>query len=317
MDWFRSKELQQHIDASKTFFSVPAIEARTSLLKEIFDDHWALDSNQAVHIHESVLKDAQILPWLIGDDPCFLCSGTQQWLERVLKQPIFNVESLRERQHQLQSIALNPSVSVCFTESEPDVLWALSLPPIEDAWPMPLLFPQWFVLRWIQRVPWLLNIYQLYRIYGIPMLQFIYPISLVFGPWWYIRTKLKWSLPFTSYLKFIKKMAVELFKMRTGQWRELFLKMTTFVVYVGLYIYGWIQSIDLARMLHRARQTLQDRLAAIHRFMDTAERAWEAHSALSLERWGLKTPVQHSQRPLLGSIACESCSCHLDRQFVQ
>lgn len=305
LPWIRPKELQQHYQESQRLFALPDTTECSTRAMTVLNEAFHPDPEATVEVQPHVLNDAQVIPWLTDHEPSH---GTRAWLSTQLHHPTHSIPRLKQRQADLATASQSANeaspVNDPLVAFEPDVLWALQLPPIEKAWPLPLLFPQWFALRWINHQPQLLNLYQLYRIYGAPLSHFIYPLTLFFAPWWYIRTKLKWKLPFTSYVLFIKKALTELLRFRSASPREILFKITTLVVYVGLYIYGLLQTLDITILLHQTRKELLNRLSNIQTFLRTTESRWLAHTGLSLETWWIRAPAPETaaQRPLPSSI---------------
>jgi hypothetical protein len=283
--WLRPKELQTHYQESQRLFeSLNPLQAKDIAEKVVLEYHEP-NKNALVSIKDHVLTDAQLLPWLLKESASS-CQGTLHWLKCQIEHPIHDPAILKERQRHLGLKLLSAATATASAEElsvmtalEGDVLWALQLPPMNKAWPMPLLFPQWFALRWMNRSSTLLELYHLYRIYGAVASHLIYPLTLFLGPWWYIRTKLKWKLPFQTYVSFLKKGLIELLKNRTGNVREQVVKIATILVYVGVYLYGIIQSIDIAYMLYVVRRQIKQRLSNIHRFIAQTESLWARFSA--------------------------------------
>lgn len=272
--WWRPKELHQHYEESQKIIAPLSPAQITERTQALMNDYHRPDPTTRIAIQPHVLADAQLLPHLLKADTPDIAIGTREWLTRQIEHPIHDPVLLKRRQRALQGFTMPPTATHYITELEPDFLWALQLPPIKNAWPLPLLFPQWFCLRWLNHCPPLLELYHLYRIYGASASHLLYPLTLFIGPWWYIRAKLKWKLPFRTYANFLRKGVIELLKNHTGTPREQFVKLATVAIYVGVYVYGVIQSIDIALMLYQVRRQLKQRLANIHRFISRTECLW-------------------------------------------
>jgi len=294
LHWIRPKDVRENYEESQKLFALPTHTQCKEKTQQILSEAYQRDDAMTVQVSPHVIQDAQLLDAL-APETSTVQHGGHEWVRHQIQSPIHSIPQLKLRQTDLQIVRHQPipDDTVGTIAGVENVLWALDLPPLNKSWPLPLLFPQWFALRWVNHQPTLLNLYHLYRIYGAPLSHFIYPLTLFFGPWWYIRTKLKWKLPLTTYVGFIKKAIVELVKIRTRDIREVFIKITTIVVYVGLYIYGLIQSLDIAYMLHQTRRTLLDRISRIHTFIQTTQYQW-AHYGFTdttLATWNLKTPL--------------------------
>jgi cell division protein FtsL len=279
--WIRPKELRDQYEQSQKLFALPPLDQCVGLRTAILDE-WRMASSNETIIAPHVIQDAQLMDALTIDVP----PGAAAWIRHQVAHPIHAIPQLTQRQADLRRCS-GGAPPLLDADAEADVLWALDLPPLKKAWPLPLLYPQWFALRWLNHQPTLLNLYHLYRIYGAPLSHFVYPLTLFFGPWWYIRTKLKWPLPMKTYLQYLRKALVELIKIRTRDIREIVFKLVTLVVYVGIYIYGVIQSIDIALMLHQTRRLLNQRMARIQTFIAQTQSAWE-RLGLSESTWGFR-----------------------------
>lgn len=303
--WIRPKDVHQHYEESQKLFALPSHAQCKEKTQHILSESYLPDPASTVQVSPHVLQDAQLLDALAPETPTDGNHGNHgnhggEWIRHQVQHPIHSIPQLKQRQADIQTIRQHPHPHPHPHPSAPasaataaDVLWALDLPPLNKSWPLPLLFPQWFALRWVNHQPTLLNLYHLYRIYGAPLSHLIYPITLFFGPWWYIRTKLNWKIPLKVYIGFIKKALVELMKIRTRDIREIFIKLTTIVVYVGLYVYGLIQSLDIAYMLHQTRRVLLDRISRIHAFIETTQSQW-AHYGFTnatLTTWNVRSPL--------------------------
>ena len=283
LQWIRPKDVRNQYEESQKLFAVPTALQCKEKIESLLTESVVQDDAATVDVSPHVLKDAQLLE-------AFATAAGAEWIHHQIHRPIHSIPQLKQRQADLRTVRDHPFPVEGDGGAAADVLWALELPPLNKSWPLPLLFPQWFALRWINHQSTLLNLYHLYRIYGAPLSHFVYPLTLFFGPWWYIRTKLNWKLPLKTYLGFIQKAAVELLRVRTRDIREIFIKITTIVVYVGLYLYGLIQSLDIAYMLHHTRRLLLERIGRIHAFIRETQAQW-AHYGFTdatLVAWNLR-----------------------------
>jgi MutS domain V len=299
MDWIRPKEIQKQQARAQVLLELPSTAVCAERSQALIQECFKPDPTHLVPVAPEVIQDAQVVPWLTRHST--ISTGTRAWLSAQIAHPIHSIPLLQRRQKDLKALG-GGAIPPVLTDYEADMLWAIHLPPLDKAWPLQFLFPQWWVLRWINRFSPLLQFYQLYRIFGTPLIQILYPLSILIGPWWYVRTKLGMKLPFASYLQFIKKALVELLRFRSGNVWEIVVKLTTLGVYFGVYLYGWIQTIDLSRMLWTVRQGLLERLSHIQTFIITVESHWRA-SGLSLSTWGLKEPGGEEKPPLPNTLS--------------
>lgn len=293
LNYFRSKELQQYYQDLHKIYQSPSNDQLLKEIDQLQETQIPLTQNPVL-IESHVLNDSQLESW-VSSMPTM--DGTRRFIWNQMKYPSFNVNELILRQKCIHDYKPNQTEQwSALSNVEKDILWSFQLPPLEKAWPLPLLFPQWFPVRWVNHTPRLLELYHLYRIYGAPLSHFIYPLTLLLGPWWYVRTKLKWNLTWPAYIKFLKTILVELIRFRSGNIKELVYKIVTLVVYVGLYIYGVIQSFDIAHMLYTVRKQLYTKLEQIHTFLKVSKKIWDENPKICeniMTLWKLPTQRVH------------------------
>lgn len=321
LQYIRTQEVQQYQQELKKIYQLPTDTETNTYIDRIHDSFLKTQTHTKdnassfyVSIEPYVLQDSQLEQW-VHTMP--LMQGSKKFLWNELQKPITDTNILSMRQRSIFEYAPNTSsLWKTMREIEKDVLWSLYLPPLEKTWPMPLLFPQWFGMRWINRMPRMLELYHMYRIFGAPMSHFIYPLTMFLGPLWYVRTKLKWNVTFTNYIKLLKTVLTELIRVRSGSLKEAIYKITTIVVYVGIYLYGVIQSFDIAHMMYNVRKQLKERLNKIHTFIQTAKSIWDENPTVCenvMKIWNL--PSNFSHVPISNTIqGIYSLYCHKPTQ---
>ena len=189
------------------------------------------------------------------------------------------------RQAAIARLAPNRArIEKCLTQArtlEQDVLWVLNRPAIGDTWPLPFLFPQTRVVNLVNNVPCFHELYHMYRLWLSPALTIAYPMLIIFGPWAYVRKKLKWNLTFVQYISFAYNMLKTL---RGPAANRLWL---TLAVYLAMYLYNVAQIIDMSRMVGGARSILAHRADKIRRFMELADELKEM--GVDANTWGLES----------------------------
>lgn len=290
LNYLRSKELQQQYQDIQKIYQHPT-DFEMSQQIETIQSEFIQSSVDSIAMEPHVLQDSQLESW-IHSMP--ILKGTRQFIWNQVKTPTYNTNILKMRQRVIHDYKPNTHNDWdSLVSIEKDILWALHLPPLEKSWPLPLLYPQWFAIRWVNHTPKLLELYHLYRIYGAPLSHFVYPLTLLIGPWWYIRTKLKWNITWTYYINLIKNLLIELVKFN-GNPKEILYKVVTLAVYVGLYIYDLIQSFDIAHMLYNVRRQLYEKLNNIHTFIRKAKSLWEENPHVcenTMKIWNLPSSL--------------------------
>lgn len=290
MDFLRSKELKDAFQMTHQIFSCSDLQQTANATIDPVISHMHTMPN--AEVRANVLQDIHILPWLKQQAHLL---GSQTLIQEMIQCPLQDPAALQLRQ---QWIRQQPNVGKIFHELAPleeNVLWALRLPDINTAWPMPILFPCWPVVSLINRIPWVLEFYQIYRLYLAPAMNLIYPMSIFFGPWWYLRTKLKWNISLPTYTGFLIKILKELFKIDKANLQQSLIRIVTFTAYIVVYIYTIVQSIDIAMMLHKVRRQLQAKLADICKFVTTAESVLKNIPAHFFQHFGIDAvrPTDH------------------------
>lgn len=293
LQYIRTKELhQQYQDVEKIYKDIDANSA-VEFIRDL-QNTFIKTSPHSFEIKPHVLSDSQLESW-VNQLPSM--KGTREFLWNQLRNPVHHTDILKLRQRCVLDYVPNHARHWAFMiQHEKDVLWAMHLPPLEKSWPIPLLFPQWFAIRWINHSSNILNLYHLYRIYGNPLSQFIYPITLIVGPWWYARTKMKWNISWSAYQRILKGIFLEMIKIRSENVKEVAIKVLTLSIYLGVYLYGVLQSFDVAYMLYSVRKQLAEKVKSIHRFVKTAKEIWNQNPSVCeniMRLWGLPAKLVH------------------------
>lgn len=291
---FRSKDIQKHFDKAKKLFALPTSEEKKNYIHELLQD--IKSSKNIVEIDSFVIQDAQVNDWI----RCLpFLEGTQDWLSMMIHRPTYSIEELVNRQTCIYKLSETsskcPAIWNDIKNTESDVLWSLHLPNLYSSWPLPLLFPKWFFIRWINNSPIILELYHFYRVFVMPFTQILYPIGLLLAPYWYIRTKLKWSIPFSMYTSIVKKGIREILKLDLENPRQAIAKVMTLCMYLGMYLYTLFQTVDISVMVYQIRKQLKQRLMNIHSFIENAKKLWDYNSdtsAFIMHTWGLPEKMQ-------------------------
>ena len=288
----RPKEVGEEYDTAKHVFTPPSASDCGRTAKDVIEKWDIVKQGNKTEMEAHVLHDSHMETWVRSLPKLH---GTQEALWKVFSNPIHDKDALTARQDVFKSY--NPSTNNEWgdlQQYEPDVMWALKLPAVDKTWPLPLLFPQWFGLRWINKSPLLLDLYHFYRMYFLPSSHLLYPLTLIIGPWWYVRTKMKWEIPFKMYLNLVKQVVWEMVRVDSRFPKQVLAKIITLCVYGGLYLYGLIQSVDLSIMIRTIRKQLMTRLRNIHAFISKAKALWSNNSEIAsnlMAHWNLPTEL--------------------------
>ncbi len=234
---------------------------------------WLLPFQHAmpVELGSSVLGDIDIHDWIHTHARAQTLGGAQL-LWKTIQQPTYDPFLLRARAQESQRL---PSIVGQLLQEakhhEPVLLWSLHLPSLKESWPVPLLFPTWPVISRLNHLPLFIICYHAYKGFISPWFNLIYPLSTIFGPFFYFRKTLKWNLPLKTYLNFLWMTLRQSMK-PSYHWKQDATKYLTAIAYIGLFIYGTVQSFDVANMVRQMRNGLLEKLKSVRHFVATFQK---------------------------------------------
>ena len=238
--WTRSKKFQKQLKETDHFFEIPK---HIPML-------WTLSSK--CYVSPSLWEDLSIESWAssISNQP-----NVQDCLKAYLTHPIQEVNELRNRQKALQSLKRSKP----FMYSKEPWYWLLSLPESPKNYLLNTLFPNAYPMKLLTLDTRVLTLYQYYRSYVSPLVQCVYPLSILLGPFFYVRKTFGWKVSLREYFRLL---------IQGIQWlyRNLKVEMKSvamLLVYVAIYLYSLILSIDFSYQLHHYRSLIQARMKAL------------------------------------------------------
>uniref|UniRef100_A0A6C0CU53 DNA mismatch repair proteins mutS family domain-containing protein n=1 Tax=viral metagenome TaxID=1070528 RepID=A0A6C0CU53_9ZZZZ len=248
----RSKQFRKHLEKTELFFN-------QDLIPPYFYEYSEISPFTNSYISKSIWEDLSLTSYASQFTDYEI---SHQFIQYVLKHPIYDASILQERQFMWTYFQKHNQSQLLTPELEKDWYWLLSLESHTKNYIIDSLFPSSKLFRILYYHPYLLNAFQIYRSYCSPMVQCIYPISLILGPYVYVRTKMKWKLAFTNYLKIIYQ---------TLRWLYCQAKDTTTIlrniamlcIYIGIYIYSFFQIIDYSNQLRKYRNIILKRMQHI------------------------------------------------------
>ena len=243
------------------------------------------DVPNPVMISKNTIEDMQLSEWAKQQGST---RGGRALFHRIISMPTTDVPLLLKRQQGILNVLPEWQATMDgLSRLESDVLWMYTLPEkLEDAWPIPLLFPSLPILRRINGSDSMLRLYHLYRIWLTPLLQLVIPVMSILGPWFYLRYRMGWKLSIFQYFQLIRFVLQQAMADSNADFYQKSTRMFTFMLYGFMFVYGIVQSIDISRMLHSVRRRLLTRIRNIKRFVD------DAHDIVS--RWdqsGIPKPM--------------------------
>lgn len=237
-------------------------------------------------IHATLFDELALAPWLKAQT---VTQGGATLLQRLVEHPTHDTNLLETRQKNVATLSISKSLLKDLKEHEANVLWLLNLPPLKEAYPFPMLFPHWPILSMINHIPIVLALYHIFRTIFAPWMNIFYPLTTVFGPYVYLRKTLKWPISFKAYLNMLRLALTHILR-PTGSLHTTITRYVTLIAYVGMFLYGVVQSFDIAIMLRKALKSLEERVKSVKKFVATF---YSLTSGLSPSQWNSFLPTSH------------------------
>jgi hypothetical protein len=234
-----------------------------------------------VDLGESVVSDMQLDTWI---STYAQTAGGKEVIQHIIRTPIVDTDILKKR----MTVATQIDASIRhklreLRTYEPTVLWLLSLPlNIQEAPPLHLLFPTWPIVRYLNKVSPVLSAYHVFRGYISPAQSILYPVSAVFGPYFYINRYLKLQISIVQYIV-ILQYALSIMLRPSGSLKQNVIKYVSVLIYVALFVYGIVQSFDMASMVRRMHADLTNKMKRIHRFVQLSREVIAMLSSTHIE----------------------------------
>jgi hypothetical protein len=249
--------------------------------------------SETTSIADHVLVDADLGKWAQRKSGAMTVTGLAL-LHETLRRPVSDVTALSARQAMVHAVATDAERRLRLEELlheartlERDGLWVVARPDLKNTWPLPLLFPSLWGVRSLNKISGFHEAYHLYRLLLSPGATVLYPLMMLIGPWWYLRTKLKWPITLQTYFGFLWKGLQSMNGGGGGGGSSSSSHMMfTVGVYVAMYAYTAMQAIDIAKRVYGARRILSERLRKVHRLIEVACELSESLGALEGTWWG-------------------------------
>lgn len=253
-------------------------------------------NSDEVYVTERLWEDTGLKPMLSQQ---LHTVGARELVWEHVRTPTTNVDILKARQASLVPEIAQSSLRQ-LANLEKDVLWLFTLPKLEHAWPLNLLFPTAFGLKLINRFPLLLEGFHMYKCFASPYMNFMTPLSSIIAPWVYIRRNLKWMISFFAYCKMLATALGAGFRV-TGNLSNDISRVVSILVYVTLFLYTAVQSFETAALLRKIRTNLKAKLSSIQTFVSVAQKVVSATPPATFKAWGMNKE----------DILCEDIIIHI------
>ena len=101
---------------------------------------------------------------------------------------LYDIELIKNRQNSYNTLPDNIYEKIEeISKYENDVNWIFTLPPLKESYPINILFPSIPILNYINKLPYLLTLFHIYRISIMPWFNLLSPLITIFSPWFYLK----------------------------------------------------------------------------------------------------------------------------------
>ena len=289
MGFIRSKKFVKNLEHLETFFNSTSCVTVTPPAD-------AQPSFPCSYISQSIWDDIDLTTFVNGLSKW---DNTKEFIKYTIQHPVIDPALLEARQSNLLTYA-SAATTLPNLMDEKSVAtwnWLLTLEDGKKNYIMETLYPNSWPFKWLYLDPLPLNLYHIYRCYLAPVAQSIYPLSMVLGPYIYLRTKLKWKMSLKAYLSMIYKGLKWMYSFTKTQIKQLVM----LLIYIGIYLYSFVIVIDFSNQLRRYRNIILDRLktveTSIRRFQEILTTMpsdfWKAYEP-NIERTELMKPLKQT-----------------------
>ena len=233
------------------------------ILTSILDNNIKVDNK--IKVSDSIYTDTKINEWI---NKKTITRGGSILIDKIIRNPINDIKKLKERQnvyfelfkYQLQTLK----------DTENDLLWIMTLKKeIDEDMSINLLFPSTFLLNKCNYYRCFLDVFHLYKIVLMPLTCLLYPISIIYTPYYYLNKYMRLNLKIGQYLKMMLEF-LKLVLKPSGNIRKDLIKIVTFLIYVGIYVYSIYQTFLISYIIYKTREQLLIKIKGLVDFIKTA-----------------------------------------------
>ena len=238
--------------------------SETKIILNNILSHTPNNKKNIIDISSNVYNDTLIDNWI---EKLPILDGGKILIKNIIHNPINDKSILEERQKSYISDNTICSDITILKKYEKDILWAFILnDELNEDYSINLLYFTNFLICKINTIEPILDLYHIYKIYCVPLLTLAYPISIIFGPLYYINKHLNINMSIKDYLKILYSF-LNIFLKRTGNFKIDFLKIVSLIMYVFLYLYGTYQSLELSYIAYKTKEKLQKKMKNLVEFI--------------------------------------------------
>ena len=249
------------IEELNVFFEIPDATVNI-LLDDILKNN---NISNKIIISDNVYTDTTIDEWF-NKRPTTI--GGMKIINKIIKTPINDKELLIQRQKSNYEL-LNYQQEI-LKNNEKDLLWIMTLKDeIDDDLAINLLYPSTYLINNMNYCSYLLDIYHFYKIILMPLTSLIYPLSILYTPYYYINRYLHIDMSFVKYMGIIYEFLKLLFKL-SGNIKTDLTKIITIFIYLSIYIYSIYQTFYISYIIYKTREKLFNKLIGLVDFIKTS-----------------------------------------------
>uniref|UniRef100_A0A6C0KUY8 DNA mismatch repair proteins mutS family domain-containing protein n=1 Tax=viral metagenome TaxID=1070528 RepID=A0A6C0KUY8_9ZZZZ len=237
----------------------------TNIIPEIISFEY--NEKNKVNVIDSLWEDSGLETWAKSQPAT---RGGSHHIWNIIKTPTYDIELLKKRQNALHTLPENITDDLkTLSAYEKDIAWLFTLPPLKEAYPINILFPTLPILNSINKLPYFLTVFHIYRISIMPWFNLISPLVTILSPWYYLK-KMNIHMSLKTYLSAMWRGIV--MSLSGGGGSHKFMRALSIILYIGLYIYGIIQTFETASMLHTIRKNLTEKMENISKFVAISQK---------------------------------------------
>jgi hypothetical protein len=249
------------IEDLNIFFEIPDSTVNV-LLDNVLKNNNSLDK---IIVSDNVYTDTNIDTWF-NNQPTTI--GGIKIIDKIIKTPINNKDLLIQRQK--ANYQLRNYQREILKNNEKDLLWIMTLKDeIDEDLAINLLYPSTYIINNMNYSSYLLDTYHFYKIILMPMTSLIYPLSIIYSPYFYINRYLHLEMTFIKYIGIIYEFLKLLFKL-TGNIKSDITKIITIFAYLSIYIYSIYQTFYISYIIYKTREKLFNKLIGLVQFIKTS-----------------------------------------------
>jgi hypothetical protein len=249
------------MDELNNYFQMSNVTAE-ELLNDILNHD---NQENKIIVNDNIFSDTNINEWA-KTKPATM--GGVKIIEKIVKNPINDKKKLLERQkvnYQIPQYQLD-----ILKNTEKDLLWIMTLKEeIDDNISINLLFPSTIGINYINYNKYLLNLFHLYKIVAMPCMNLVFPLSVVYTPYYYINKHLKFDMSLIKYLTLLYEFMKIAFKL-SGNIKVDITKIITLFIYLGIYFYSIYQTFNVSYIIYKLREKLLNKLYGLIEFIKTS-----------------------------------------------